>query len=390
MNISKVFSLILCLSVCCCFSCKKGGGENIPDEIDVAGDIPVVTTVSADVSSITSAEVKGTIKSDGGLKITNRGVAWSTSQNPTIGNNKAEIGEGNGDFEISMRELKPKTRYYIRAYASNGKGIAYGNELTLYNENDKITVKTKDLIKEAHAEYGLTCIVTNEKGLVVNQAGICWSSNKNPTITDYTYKVYAPNQVIHVERLKVLRPLAKSTIYVRSYAITDQGTFYGNELSFDTPMDVGYRHAGGIIAYMNEEKTHGLVISEDTFGKMPWAPGNLFVKETFATSSSDGLANTDKIIDTYGSTGYAAFACRNFRGGGYSDWYLPSIEELTLMITTGLKAGFVGGVHWSSSEFSYQSGKALDFNGMYWNPVIINIGSAIKNSTCNLRAVRKF
>ena len=70
------------------------------------------------------------------------------------------------------------------------------------------------------------------------------------------------------------------------------------------------------------------------------------------TAIGTGLANTIAIINVQGNIGgYAAKLCRDYRGGGYTDWYLPSTDELFLLfLNQTIVGGFVRDIYWSSSE----------------------------------------
>ncbi len=65
---------------------------------------------------------------DGGATVTTRGVCWSTSQNPTTSNSKTTDGSGTGSFTSSLTGLTCGTTYYVRAYATNSAGTAYGSQ----------------------------------------------------------------------------------------------------------------------------------------------------------------------------------------------------------------------------------------------------------------------
>ena len=90
--------------------------------------LPGVTT--SNVTSITtnSAVCGGNVTADGNLDVTARGVCWSTSPNPTITDNKTTDGSGTGSFTSNITGLAENTTYYVRAYATNSKGTAYGEE----------------------------------------------------------------------------------------------------------------------------------------------------------------------------------------------------------------------------------------------------------------------
>jgi len=61
--------------------------------------------------------------------VSQRGVVWNTSPNPTTSNSGTLSGSGNGPFTAQLNELTPNSTYYVRAYAINSSGTAYGNEL---------------------------------------------------------------------------------------------------------------------------------------------------------------------------------------------------------------------------------------------------------------------
>ena len=91
---------------------------------------PVLTTT--DLSSLTAISVNsgGNITSDGGSPVTAQGVCWSKSQNPTIADSKTTDSAGSNSFTSIITGLSPGSTYYIRAYATNSIGTAYGNQVT--------------------------------------------------------------------------------------------------------------------------------------------------------------------------------------------------------------------------------------------------------------------
>ena len=92
--------------------------------------VPTLTTTS--ISSITqnSAAGGGNITGDGGSTVTARGICWNTSHNPTITNSKTSNGLGTGSYTSALISLTANTTYYVRAYATNANGTAYGNEIS--------------------------------------------------------------------------------------------------------------------------------------------------------------------------------------------------------------------------------------------------------------------
>ena len=94
-------------------------------------DLPTVTTAAVQLSS-GSVQVTGEVTYDGGgTAVTGRGICWSTSHNPTIADTAVANGTGMGSYEVLLGNLRSNTTYYIRAYATNRTGTAYGNEVQL-------------------------------------------------------------------------------------------------------------------------------------------------------------------------------------------------------------------------------------------------------------------
>ena len=93
--------------------------------------IPVLTTSAVSTGvTLTAAIGGGNITSEGGSAVTARGICWSTSPSPTILNSKTTNGTGLGIFSSSITGLTLGITYYVRAYATNNFGTAYGNEVT--------------------------------------------------------------------------------------------------------------------------------------------------------------------------------------------------------------------------------------------------------------------
>ena len=88
--------------------------------------LPTVTTTAVSNIAPTTAMSGGNVTADGGADITARGICWSTSQTPTISGNHTTDGTGTGSFNSTMTGLTPNTTYYVRAYATNSEGTAYG------------------------------------------------------------------------------------------------------------------------------------------------------------------------------------------------------------------------------------------------------------------------
>ena len=90
--------------------------------------LPVVSLITLDDIDATSASCIGFVTASGGSAVTARGFCWSTSQNPTVGDSHTTDGIGTGRFNSEISGLLPGTTYYLRPYATNDVGAAYGEE----------------------------------------------------------------------------------------------------------------------------------------------------------------------------------------------------------------------------------------------------------------------
>ena len=100
--------------------------------------MPTVTTATVSSISATTATSGGNVTSEGGATVTERGVCWSTLANPTTADSKTIDGSGPGPFTSSITGLIPNTTYYVRAYATNSAGTAYGSGVSFKTSYAKV------------------------------------------------------------------------------------------------------------------------------------------------------------------------------------------------------------------------------------------------------------
>jgi len=92
--------------------------------------VPTVTTTSITGITTSGGIGGGNVTSDGGATVTIKGICYSTSQNPTIASSTVNDGTGTGSFTSTLTGLTPSTTYYVRAYATNSVGTAYGSQVS--------------------------------------------------------------------------------------------------------------------------------------------------------------------------------------------------------------------------------------------------------------------
>jgi hypothetical protein len=124
----KTFGIVFLViaSIIIMQSCKK------------KSSLPVITTINVSEITQTSAESGGEVTDDGGGTITERGVCWSNSQNPSTSDDKTSDGTGIGVFTSNIADLEAGTKYYVRAYATNDAGTSYGDEQSFTTATDLV------------------------------------------------------------------------------------------------------------------------------------------------------------------------------------------------------------------------------------------------------------
>ena len=200
--------------------------------VTVAG-LPAVTTKQiTDITPI-SATGGGIVTEDNGFNVTERGICWSTFENPTIGDNHKAAGSGLGEYNCGLTDLSSTKTYYVRAYATNSNGTVYGENVSFVTAEGDLNVSTNDVtnITPISATCGGTITLASGNTLPVTARGVCWSSNHNPTTTDSHTSdgTGSGNFTSSLTNLTL-----NTTYYVRAYAINELGTYYGEEKSFTT------------------------------------------------------------------------------------------------------------------------------------------------------------
>jgi len=377
---------------------------------------PTLVTVPATNIMPTTATSGGSMNWNGGgySNYQAYGVAYSTTPNsatPTKVATSSTNGSVNPNVPIApwttnITGLTGNTTYYIRSYLdvySAGWSTVYGNELSFTTYS--IETAPISTVTQTTAISGGT-IASNIS--TVTARGVCWSTNPAPTIADFSTNEGAGSGT-YVSNVSGLTD--NTNYYLRAY-FTDVNsvTLYGNELSFKTgiPKVIGDVLAGGKVIYVDITGQHGLIgalVDQGTsvpFGCYGIAVGTMVSQGGGGLYA--GLNNTQLIVAACGP-GTAAQLCNAYAAGGLNlpgitNWYLPSKDELTILVNQRAIVGLTtspaaypasGVLYWSSTEYSTTIGychyslSTYDYN-IYKN-------STYYQSTANItyvRAVRAF
>jgi uncharacterized protein (TIGR02145 family) len=349
---------------------------------------PTVSTNSVTNITQTTAVCGGNVSSQGSSAVTARGVCWSTNQNPTISSSHTSNGSGTGSFTSNITGLMANTPYYVRAYATNTQGTAYGSNVSFTTQTSAVnlpTVSTTDVTNVTQTGATSGGNVTSDGGGTVTARGVCWTTScSDPTVSGS----HTTNGSGTGSFTSVITGLTTHTQYLlRAYATNSAGTAYGNTLSFTTKSNTSvtdfdgnvynvvtigtqtimaenlkathYRDGSAVTYVENNTTWHGM-----TTGAYCWYNNDQY---------------TNKI--TYGAL-YNSKAALDTRKLCPAGWHIPSGTEWTTLMNYLGGEPVAGGklkeactIHWltpnqgatNSSGFTGVPGGAREDDGTFGN-----------------------
>ena len=194
--------------------------------------IPTLTTSDATNITVTSLSSGGNITNDGGSMVTASGICYGTTTGPTTASTHTTDGSLSGSFVSKITGLAQNTMYYLRAYATNNVGTAYGNEVTATTAPPALSTLTTTTISSITINSAVTGgSITSGGNDSVSVRGVCWAITTGPTTTnDKTTDGAGTGNF--VSTITGLQP--GEIYYVRAYATNSAGTAYGDEIIFST------------------------------------------------------------------------------------------------------------------------------------------------------------
>ncbi|MBQ0077199.1 MAG: hypothetical protein KBS55_00990 [Bacteroidales bacterium] len=280
-------------SVWCYANTSDGEYDGEPSSFKTLDGKVLINTLSPESVTKNSAKLKGSVSFDGGSAITQRGFCYSTSADPTISNNKiAVIGKAVGEFEYSLWNLPQNTTYYVRAYAINGIGTFYGENISFTTLYDAVQFGELTCSNITASSVSAACSITSNGGSSVTRCGFCYSTSKNPTTDDGVYVVSGSTSSL-VGTIKNLN--SGTTYYVRAFATNANSTFYSEELSFIT--------VDGIIQFTAPIVSNIAAESAIVTSSVISAGGGIISERGFCYGLTKNPTISDNVAKTSGTVG---------------------------------------------------------------------------------------
>lgn len=349
-------------------------GTGYGPELSFVTGFTTPTVLTSSVSSITqtSAVGGGQVSNDGGAAVTSRGVCWNTNGNPTISDSRTINGSGTGSFGSSITGLAQNTTYYVRSFATNAAGTAYGNEISFKTISlPQLATTVASSITAVSAVSGGS--VVSDGGLPVTARGVCWSTSPNPTPSGSSRTIDGSGLGSFSSSITGLVP--NTRYYYRAYASHSLNTGYGPELSFVTGLTIPTVSTSSISSITQTSAVGGGQVSNDggaavTSRGVCWnMSGNpsIFDSRTFDGSGTGSFASSITGLSQNRMYYVRAYAT-NSAGTAYGPQTTFTTQSITCpTISTSGATGTTSNSVSIGGNVSSAGGGTVSVRGVCWN-----------------------
>lgn len=297
------------------------------------------------------------------IGVTQHGHIWSATQSDprhdnTSASEQSKLGalKQTGSFSSSVTGLKPGTKYYYRAYATNAKGSGYGEVKTFTTPAGEAQLTTHSVSAIIHNEATGGGHLVDAAGNSITERGLCWGRNANPNMSD-SHKAAEGTSADWTVRMTGLTE--KTTYHVRAYVRAAGGeTYFGNDVTFTTSHEirlpqtsattvssVGVSSASLRASITNDGDGN---ISDCGFCYAPHSGPSVADTKVSCKASANALSTVLSNLKE-GTTYYVCAYATNERGTGYGEQ--ATFKTLTITRPT-LSAVVVSGKSFRSATFA--------------------------------------
>lgn len=261
--------------------------------------LPSLTTEEVSNLTQTSATFNGTIINAGTPTYTERGFVYSTSPQPTVEDAQKITSAVNdqASFSANVSNLSSNTSYYVRAYARNDIGVAYGNDVAFATGSVQTQVSTSAATNITASSATLNGTIIEVGSPAYTEKGFCYNTTGNPTISNN--KVIVTGSGIGAFSKEINNLQYNTTYHVKAYAIHNGQPIYGNEITFSTSWTSTQIQTSAATSVSATSATfNGVIINEGS-------PAYTEKGFCYSTSSNPAITSTKLIVSGTGSGNFS-------------------------------------------------------------------------------------
>jgi uncharacterized protein (TIGR02145 family) len=309
--------------------------DSITYTINNPGVLATLSTLPIGNITGTTATSGGNITNNGGTSVTQRGVVWSTSPNPTTANSSSSDGSGSGSYTSNLMGLSSNTTYYVRAYATNSAGTAYGNQLSFTTTGGGSGIVSNPGAGVSYNGYNYPTIVlgNGQEWMAENLRTTSYANGDPiPNVTDFIqWQNLTTGAWAHYDNdSQYEKPYGKLYNW---YAVADPRNVC--PVGWHVPSDAEWTV---LTDYLGGEAVAG--------GKMKSTGTQYWQSPNTAATNESGFSGLPGGVRDYYSGGFGAV-------GNYGDWWSSTESSTTYAWLRGLS--YDGG-NASRSNFTKQGG----------------------------------